>query len=93
MADTSTKSFDPLEALKITPGKSQKFGKNSSPGKSVYMASERGSNGRNSRKLGGHVSPLRALKGVKPYMKRPNLNEMLTTNSVMAHSAARFNSL
>ena len=47
----------------MTPGK--KYGKNNySPGKSVYLASDRGSEAKNSRKLGGHVTPLRALKGV-----------------------------
>ena len=61
MAETSTKSFDPLEQMmKSTPGRN-KFGKNSSPGKSVYMASEKGSDKRKSRMLGGQVTNLRAL--------------------------------
>jgi hypothetical protein len=62
MAETSAQSFDPLDALKISPN--SKVNKNYSPGKSVYLASERGSEPKNSRKFGGHVTPLRALKGV-----------------------------
>lgn len=63
MAETATRSQkDPFEQLmKSTPGRGNKFGKNSSPGKSVYMASEKGSDKKNARKLGGHVTPLRAL--------------------------------
>ena len=91
MAETSTKSFDPIDALKMGSNNKQTFGQ--SPGKSIYLASERGSEAKNSRKLGGHVTPLRALKGVQPYLKKPNINAMMSTNSVMAQSAARFNSL
>lgn len=54
---------------------------NRSPGKSVYMASERNSIDKEPlRKFGGHVAPVRALKHVHPYMKK---QEMDSSNSVM----------
>ena len=50
------------------------FGKtNFSQGRSVYMASELGSNFQKQKtkmRLGGHKQTLRALKNVKPYMKK-----------------------
>ena len=67
MAETASKSNNTFDPFNMTKGRktNQKFG-NSSPGKTVFMASERGSDdrGKSNRKFGGHVMELRTLKGV-----------------------------
>ena len=69
MGETSTRSYQNFDPYGTKQAKEKTFGaKGSSPGKSVYMASERGSDRLNkSNVFGGYVSPLRALKGIKPY--------------------------
>jgi hypothetical protein len=94
MAETTARSQNSFDPFNMTKGSRNNLSiTNRSPGKSVYMASERNSIGKETsqRKFGGHVAAVRALKHVHPYMKKQDV--MNSTNSIMMQSHRRFNSL
>lgn len=76
MAETTARSQNTFDPFNMTKGSKWRHNElsttNRSPGKSVYMASERNSidRDRSKRKFGGHVAQVRALKNVQPFLRK-----------------------